>query len=123
VPAPLFHIGGPLHRREQYSFSPPDWKDNIENTLWLCLLRPFTPVKILSEKIVPRITPALQELVRGRTTEMLPALQNIFLEGFQPSGPVQEGIGQFAAVRQVTSHPIAVTCWERKWNLDENDYV
>ncbi|KAF8485933.1 hypothetical protein DFH94DRAFT_850046 [Russula ochroleuca] len=106
--------------------SQPDWKDNIENTLWRELLHPFTTVKnlYLSDKIAPLIAPALQELNGDRTTETLPILQNIFLEGFQlSSGPIQEGIGQFVAARQVTNHPTAVTCWERKWNVDENDYV
>jgi hypothetical protein len=92
-----------------------DWQDNIENSLWLELLHPFTAVKnlYLSEEFARRIVPALQELVGGRTTEVLPTLQNIFLEGLQPSGPVQEGIGQFAATRQVISHPIAVSRWDR----------
>lgn len=65
--------------------------------------------------------PALKELVGGRATETLPALQNIFVEGLQPSGPVQEGIGEFVAARQVASHPIAVTNWERGWEEDEDD--
>ena len=96
-------------------YSQPDWQDNIENTLWLELLHPFTAVKnlYLSEEFAPRIVPALQELVGGRTTEVLPTLQNIFLEGLQPSGPVQEGIQQFVAARQVTGHPIAVSHWDR----------
>ena len=92
----------------------PDWKDDIENGLWLGLLHPFTAVKnlYLSEQYALRIGPALQELVGGRTTEVLPALQNIFLKGHEPSGPVQEGIGQFVASRQVTSRPIAVSRWD-----------
>jgi hypothetical protein len=91
----------------------PDWKDNIDNTQWLELLHPFRAVKnlYLSEKLARRIVPALQELAGGVTTEVLPTLQNIFLERLQPSGPVQEGIGQFAATRQV-NHPIAVSRWE-----------
>jgi hypothetical protein len=92
-----------------------NWQDNIENTLWLELLHPFTAVKnlYLSEEFARRIVPALQELVGGRTTEVLPTLQNIFLEGPQPSRPVQEGIGQFVATRQVISHPVAVSRWDR----------
>jgi hypothetical protein len=92
----------------------PDWKDDIENGLWLGLLHPFTSVKnlYLSEQYALRIGPALQELVGGRTTEMLPALQNIFLKGLEPSGPVQDGIGQFVASQQVTSRPIAVSRWD-----------
>jgi hypothetical protein len=92
----------------------PDWKDDIENGLWLQPLRPFTAVKnlYLSEQIALHIGPALQELAEGRTTGVLPALQNIFLEGLQPSGPVQEDIGQFVASRQVTGRPIAVSRWD-----------
>ena len=92
---------------------PPVWKDHIENTLWLELLRPFPAVKnlYLSEKFASLITPALQELTRGSTAEVLPTLQNIFLEKLQPSGTVQASIQQFAAARQV-SHPIAVSHWD-----------
>ena len=94
--------------------SQPVWKDNIENTLWLELLRPFPAVKnlYLSEKFASLIIPALQELTGGSTTEVLPTLQNIFLEELQPSGTVQASIRQFAATRQVTSHPIAVSRWD-----------
>ena len=90
------------------------WKDSIENTLWLELLRPFTGVKNLhlSETFASLIIPALQELSGGRTTEVLPALQNIFLEEHQQLGTVKEGIQQFSAMRQVTGHPIAVSRWD-----------
>ena len=87
------------------------WQHNIEAALWLELLRPFTSVKslYLSEDIVQVIVPALQELVGGRATEVLPILQNIFLEGRQSSGLVWVGIQQFVSVRQATGHPIAVS--------------
>ena len=98
----------------------PDWQDNIENTLWLELLLPFTGVKnlYLCEGFARCIVPALQELVEDRRIEVLPALENIFLEeGLEPSEPVKKGIGQFVAMRQVTSHPnsdpIAVTSGQR----------
>jgi hypothetical protein len=89
------------------------WQDNVENMLWLELLHPFTAVKTLylSRQVAPRIVPALKELVGDRTTEVLPTLDNIFLEGLQPSGLVQEGIEQFVSARQVTSHPITVSAW------------
>ena len=92
------------------------WQDNIENTLWLELLRPFTAVKnlYLSEDFARRIVPAMQELVGGGTTEVLPTLQNTFLEGLRSSVPVQQGIGQFAATRQAISRPIAVIQWNRR---------
>ena len=87
------------------------WQDNIENALWLELLHPFTSVKnlFLSKEIARRIVPALQELVGDRATEVLPTLQNIFLEERRSSGPVQEGIQQVVAVRQAASRPIAVS--------------
>jgi hypothetical protein len=95
--------------------SPPNWKDNIENMLWLELLCPFTTVKnlYLSENFALRIVPALEELVGDRAAEVLPALQNIFLEDLQPSGPVQEGMAKFFATRQLSGHPITVSLWER----------
>jgi hypothetical protein len=98
-------------------YSQSNWQDNTENSLWLELLQPFTAVKnlYLSRKFVPCIVPSLQELVGERTTEVLPTLQNIFLEGLQTSGPVQEGIQQFVATRQA-SHPIAVSRWDRHRN-------
>ena len=101
--------------------SQPNWQDNIENALWLELLNPFPAVKnlYLCEEIAPRIMPALLELVGRRTTEVLPALQNIFLEKLRPSGPVQEGIRQFVAARQVTGHPTAVFRWD---NPDRDMY-
>jgi hypothetical protein len=100
--------------------SQPEWKDNIEDQLWLELLRPFTSVKniYISEKIAQRIVPALQELVESRAV-VLPTLQNIFLEEPQepqPSGslgPIQKGVQEFVSTREITSHPIAVSRWER----------
>ena len=96
-------------------YQQPDWQDNIENTLWLELLHPFTAVKnlYLSEDFARRIVPALQELDGGRATEVLPTLKNIFLEGLRPSGSVQEGIGQFVATRQAAADPVVVSRWDR----------
>jgi hypothetical protein len=93
-----------------------DWKnDAIENTLWLQLLLPFTSVKnlYLSKEFAPGIAAALQELDGGRITEVLPSLQNIFVEGLEPSGPVQKDIGQFVAARQLSDHPIAISVWTK----------
>ena len=97
----------------EYPYSQPDWTDNIGNREWLGLLQPFTAVKnvYLSEKVALRIGPALQELVEGRAKEVLPSLENIFLEGLELSGPVEKGIVQFVAARQVSSHPITISRW------------
>jgi hypothetical protein len=113
---PSLFISEDLYIFEGQSLQP-ERSDNIENLNmeWLELLHSFTGVKnlYLSEEFARRIVPALQELDGGRTTEVLPALENIFLGGLGPSGPVQEGIGQFVATRQVTGHPVAVSRWGR----------
>ena len=87
----------------------------IENTLWLQLLLPFTAVKnlYLSKEFAPGVVAALQELVGGRITEVLPGLQNIFVEGLEPSGPLQENIGRFVAARRLSGHPIAFSDWDK----------
>jgi hypothetical protein len=88
--------------------------DDIDITDWLYILYPFTAVKnlYLSEAFWPHIAPALQELAEERTAEVLPALENVFLEGFQPSEPVQEGITEFISARQLTDHPVAISVWD-----------
>ena len=93
------------------------WQDDIENSQWLEVLRPFTGVKELyvSREFVPRITPVLKELVEvGATEVLLPALQILFLDEPLPSGPVQKIIEQFAAARQLASHPIALSIWRSR---------
>ena len=93
-----------------------EWKnDAIENTLWLQLLHPFTAVKDLyvSKESGPGIAAAFQELVGARITEVLPSVQNIFIEWLEPSGPLQENIGQFVAARLLSDHPIAISVWDR----------
>ena len=104
--------------------SRPLWQDDIESRQWLELLHPFTPVKDLhtSREFVPRIAPSLKELVGERVTEVLPALQSLFLEETVPSEPVQEGIRQFVDARQLSNHPVNVSRWEGKWTKwDELD--
>jgi hypothetical protein len=88
---------------------------HIEEMLWLGIFRPFTAVKNLyvSKEFAPHIARGLQALGEGRTTDVFPTLQNIFLEGLQPSEPIEKGIGKFIAVRQLSGHPIAVSLWER----------
>jgi hypothetical protein len=102
-----------LYIKHQYSrFA---WNnDGFENTLWFELLLSFTAVKnlYLSKEFAPYVATALQELVGGRITEVLPSLQNIFVEGLEPSGPFQKNIGQFVAARRLSSHPIAISVWD-----------
>jgi hypothetical protein len=81
---------------------------------WLDLLRPFTSVKniYLCETSADHIAFVLLELVEGRLTEALPALQNILIP---PSKPIHGGIVQFAAARELSGHPIAVSRWPTAW--------
>ena len=99
------------------------WKDDIEDTEWLDLLHPFSTVKnlYLSWQFVPHIAPALQELTGERTTEVLPALQNLFLGGFQPSEPVHEGIARFISARQLINRPVVISIWDRRDESEESE--
>jgi len=74
------------------------------------LLLPFPAVKnlYLSKDFAPGIAAPLQEIVG---TEVLPSLQNIFVEGLEPSGPFQENIGQFVAARELSGHSITISVW------------
>jgi hypothetical protein len=77
------------------------------------LLLPFTAVKnlYLPEEFAPGIAAALQELVGARITEVLPSLQNIFVEwpGAESLRPLQENLDQFAAARWHSGHPITIS--------------
>ena len=88
------------------------WKKGaIEDVSWLELLLPFPAVKnlYLSKDFMPGIAASLQEVVG---TEVLPNLQNIFVEELEPSGPFQESIGQFVAARELSGHPITISVWD-----------
>jgi F-box-like len=90
-----------------------DRQYRIENTRWLDFLEPFATVKnlYLSKEFAPRVAPALRQLVGGRATEVLPTLQNVFVEEFQPSGLIHEAIGQFITSRQRSDYPIVISDW------------
>jgi len=87
-----------------------DWQGEIEVIQWRELLHPFTSVKhVTLDESARLIAPALQDLAGERATEVLPALQDLFLTtSWPPSGPVKEGIEQFTAARQLHGHPVTV---------------
>jgi hypothetical protein len=95
---------------KKYRDSLLEWQDEMEDTQWLELLHPFTSVKDLdlSEASVPFVAPALQGLSGETAVEVLPALQNLFLTGPQPSGPVIEAIRKFIGARQLSGCPVTV---------------
>jgi len=92
------------------------WQYAVENSQWMELLRPFITAKdlVLDEAFVSSVASALQELVGEQVTEILPALQTIFLESCQSSGPVPEGIVKFIAARELSGRPVVMCHRERK---------
>jgi hypothetical protein len=86
------------------------WKDDMDSSQWLELFHPFIAVRDLyvSRQFAPFVAVALQELTEERTMEVLPMLNNLFLEGFEPSGPIQEAIKPFLSARQIFHHPIFI---------------
>jgi len=107
----LYICGGRYSLKYRQAYSP-----------WLELLQPFTAVKnlYLSEKYARHIAPVLQELVGKSAVEVLPSLEKVFME-FRPSRCAHEAIGQFAAARRLSGHPIDIFHWdERERKQDEN---
>jgi F-box-like len=94
----------------------PHWQEDIESSQWLELLHPFSAVKdiFLSSELTPHIAPALQDVVEGRATGVLPALQTLFLEEPPPSGPLQETTGELVPAQLDSSRCIAISSWERE---------
>ena len=86
------------------------WEDEMENGQWLEIFHPFTSVKNLhlSEDVAPLVVPALQELTEERVTDVLPALQNLYIDLFQTSGLFEEGVSQFVAARQLSNQAVTV---------------
>jgi hypothetical protein len=85
---------------------------------------PFTPFysckEFVSIEAICATCRALQKLTGGRAAEVLPALQNVLLEGFRPSEPVQNDIARFISARQLTNHPVTISVWDRDMALDES---
>jgi hypothetical protein len=104
------------------------WQDDndADSTQWLHLLISFVSVESLyvSKLLGPGLACSLQELNGERVTEIWPALQNLFLEGLQPSGTELEGMKAFVAARQFSGHPVVLQRWEKtpEYRALENDY-
>jgi len=92
-----------------------DREDDIENRQWLDILRPFIAVNklYLTHNFASRIAPALQSLIGERVTEVLPSLQNIFveLEVRQQLKSIPGRIQHFLASRRLSGYPIAISRW------------
>ena len=111
-PQSLIHKVGRLYIREKNH----SWQNDIENSQWLELLHPFIAAKhlYLSEELVPLIAPSFQKLMGERVTEVLPALQNLFLAGLRPWGAAKGAIREFIAARRPFNLPVAVSSWNRR---------
>ena len=92
----------------------PQPQEDVENLRWLETFQSFTAVKSLyvSKEFVQGIAHSLQELGEERLMDVFPALESLFLEGFQISRPVQEAVEKFVAARQLLGHPVAVSDWD-----------
>jgi hypothetical protein len=95
------------------------WQDNTESSLWLEVLHPFASVKdlVLGRDLIELVAPALEDLAGERVTEVLPALQNLFVESRQPSEPVKKAIGKFLAARRLSGRPVTVH-HRKSWRQD-----
>lgn len=90
-----------------------------ENMLWLELFCSFTAVKKLyiSKEFLPRVIPALQELVGDRATEVLPSLQKLYLHGIETEygRSVEEGLHQFLNAQLDAGRFVDAFHWRREF--------
>ena len=93
----------------------------INSSLWLELFRLFIAVHSLyvSEKLVATVAAVLKELTVETVMEVFPVLYNLYLEGLQSSGSVQDLINPFVASRQLSGHPVVIQSWERQPSIDD----
>jgi len=91
-------------------------KNEVDPSQWLELFRPFSSVRSLyvSVTLEPLVATALRELSGDRTTELLPALQNLSLDELGPSGPARDAMEPFIAARQLSDRPVVVQRQKRQ---------
>jgi hypothetical protein len=67
----------------------------MESMRWLRIFHPFTAVKNLYviKEFAQCIAPGLRRLVGDRATDVLPALENLFLEELEPSDLFRKTLG------------------------------
>ena len=96
-----------------------EWQEDMEDSQWLDLLRPFMAVESfhVTEYLGLFTASALQEVTGRRTTEILPALCSLFLQGLGPSAFLQGALRQFLAARWSTSHPVTICHRKSQWGL------
>ena len=94
-----------------------NWQGEIEAIQWRECLHLFASVKKMTlghEDLVRLVLPVVQELSAETGTEVLPALQDLFLRmySWQPSsgnsGSIKKAIERFITTRQRYDHPVTV---------------
>jgi hypothetical protein len=96
-------------------------QDDTENAQWLELLTSFISVKdlVLHRHLIELVAPVLEDLTGERVTEVLPALQNLFVQSRQPSELVKKAIGKFVSARRLEGLPVIAHQWPGgSWNED-----
>ena len=85
-------------------------KNKVDPSQWLELLCPFHGVRRLyiCDELEPLVAATLRELTGERTMEVLPALENLFLDEFRPSGSARDAVESFIAARQLLDRPIVI---------------
>ena len=93
-----------------------EWETDLADPLWQQLLSPFVSVKSLyvSQGLVPIIESVLEKLTGECVITALPSLDNLFLEGSESSGFIENFMESLVSKRQLSGHPIIVQRWERK---------
>jgi hypothetical protein len=84
---------------------------DVEDTQLLEVLHLFTSVKnlVLSEILSLPVAAAMGKI--SGATEVLPALQNLFLQVPQSSKLIEQAIGKYIAARQLSGFPVTVYNW------------
>jgi hypothetical protein len=85
--------------------------DEVDPTRWMELFNSFTSVQRLkfSGKLEPFIAVALRGLTEESAAEVLPALQDLSIEGSTTGRAAQPSIQSFVTARQHSGHPVAVS--------------
>ena len=87
--------------------------NKVSNILKVSFLRQISPPHPEHHCVAA----VLRALVGGSITQLFPSLQNIFVEGLEPSGVYQDNLGQFVAARHLSGHAIVVSVWGQDSNM------
>jgi hypothetical protein len=85
---------------------------NMDTTQWLELLLSFAAVQAL---YLPYsfLSPIISALNEESVTDILPALVDLYIEGYQTTAPELQDIEPFIAARQRSGNPVTVHRWTR----------